>query len=405
MPDFHVLFELGTILLWLIHLGFIGRAILRPHREPASRVAWVVVMVALPVIGIAAYVLLGDTNIGRRRVDSGLQGPGAASGPGPNPREPVPGSPFGHGDRLRTPVPGRPLGERLRASRRQPGAPAHRLQREHRCIVADIEAATDHVHLLFYIWLPDNNGSEGRRSALPGGRAPGILPGNGRRPRLPHDDRLRALEGHAGCRGACRHGPAHRESPVPGPAGAHRPAQPPQARGDRQPHHLLRQPELRRPRVPGQGQVCALGGRDDALRRPIAGRNQCLFASDWIRRRRRRSPAISGEPLAPCPSGVTAQVIGTGPTMRHSAMPEVFENLMFAPDGNCSSPRRITFRMSPCRPRSAPARAEEWPPRSSFRRATTHGSSARPAAATTRSFSTPGSASSSTRRGSCTPSP
>ena len=25
-------------------------------------------------------------------------------------------------------------------------------------MVADIDAATDHVHLIFYIWLPDNNG-------------------------------------------------------------------------------------------------------------------------------------------------------------------------------------------------------------------------------------------------------
>ena len=25
-------------------------------------------------------------------------------------------------------------------------------------LVADVDAATDHVHLLFYIWLPDNNG-------------------------------------------------------------------------------------------------------------------------------------------------------------------------------------------------------------------------------------------------------
>jgi cardiolipin synthase len=25
-------------------------------------------------------------------------------------------------------------------------------------LVADIDAAQDHVHLLFYIWLPDNNG-------------------------------------------------------------------------------------------------------------------------------------------------------------------------------------------------------------------------------------------------------
>ena len=26
-------------------------------------------------------------------------------------------------------------------------------------MVADIDAATDHVHLLFYIWMPDNNGA------------------------------------------------------------------------------------------------------------------------------------------------------------------------------------------------------------------------------------------------------
>ena len=25
-------------------------------------------------------------------------------------------------------------------------------------MVADIDAATEHVHLMFYIWLPDNNG-------------------------------------------------------------------------------------------------------------------------------------------------------------------------------------------------------------------------------------------------------
>ena len=36
------------------------------------------------------------------------------------------------------------------------------------------------------------------------------------------------------------------------------------------------------------------------------------------------------EPLPPCEPGLTAQVIGTGPTVRHSAMPEVFETLMYA---------------------------------------------------------------------------
>ena len=58
---------LWTGLLVTVHLAFIARAILRPHREPASRVAWVVVMVVLPMAGIIAYIFLGETNIGRRR--------------------------------------------------------------------------------------------------------------------------------------------------------------------------------------------------------------------------------------------------------------------------------------------------------------------------------------------------
>src|SRR4029077_5882290 len=33
---------------------------------------------------------------------------------------------------------------------------------------------------------------------------------------------------------------------------------------------------------------------------------------------------------SPMPGGVPAQVIGTGPTVRYSAMPEVFESLLFA---------------------------------------------------------------------------
>src|SRR5947208_12400682 len=68
MTENQVLTALWTGTYLLIQLGVITRAILRPHREPASRVAWVVVIVVLPVIGIIAYILLGETNIGRRRV-------------------------------------------------------------------------------------------------------------------------------------------------------------------------------------------------------------------------------------------------------------------------------------------------------------------------------------------------
>src|SRR5712691_12605532 len=67
MTESQVLTALWTGAFLLVHLGVIARVILRPHREPASRVAWVVVMVVLPMAGIIAYVFLGETNIGRRR--------------------------------------------------------------------------------------------------------------------------------------------------------------------------------------------------------------------------------------------------------------------------------------------------------------------------------------------------
>ena len=56
------------ILHMFIQVTLIVRVLLRPHREPASRIAWIVVISAIPVLGILAYILLGETNIGRRRV-------------------------------------------------------------------------------------------------------------------------------------------------------------------------------------------------------------------------------------------------------------------------------------------------------------------------------------------------
>ena len=61
----------GAIFLLLnisLHVVFVVRVLLRPHREPASRIAWVVVIVAVPLLGILAYLFFGETNIGRRRV-------------------------------------------------------------------------------------------------------------------------------------------------------------------------------------------------------------------------------------------------------------------------------------------------------------------------------------------------
>src|SRR5690348_13020259 len=45
-----------------------ARALLRPHREPASRLAWIIAVFALPIAGVILYLLLGETRIsGPRR--------------------------------------------------------------------------------------------------------------------------------------------------------------------------------------------------------------------------------------------------------------------------------------------------------------------------------------------------
>ena len=58
-----------ALLHLLIQLVFIVRVLIRPHRQPASRIAWIVVILALPFLGILAYILFGEVNIGRKRIE------------------------------------------------------------------------------------------------------------------------------------------------------------------------------------------------------------------------------------------------------------------------------------------------------------------------------------------------
>ncbi len=44
--------SIATILHLLIQIALLVRVFLRPHREPASRIAWIVVILGVPVLGI-----------------------------------------------------------------------------------------------------------------------------------------------------------------------------------------------------------------------------------------------------------------------------------------------------------------------------------------------------------------
>jgi len=61
-----------SAVILLLHLSLqlllVVRVLLRPYRDPAARIAWIVVVLAMPVIGILAYLLLGEVSIGKRRM-------------------------------------------------------------------------------------------------------------------------------------------------------------------------------------------------------------------------------------------------------------------------------------------------------------------------------------------------
>ena len=321
--------QLGTLLLFLIHVAVIARVILRPHREPASRIAWIVMIIALPGVGMVSYLLLGETNIGRRRVrrmhevlaslpnvsDAGIDGSALQAQ--------IPER-YAHLFRVGQSVNGfEPVGGNHGALLSDSNASVDSL-------VADIDAATDHVHLIFYIWLPDTNGLKVvealKRAAARGVTCRIMADGLGSRIMIDsahwkgmHENRvnvavalpignllLRPLRGRIDLRN-------HRKIVVIDDWITYCGSQ------------NCADPEFRiKPKyAPWVDAMVRFQG-------PIARQNQYLFVADWMAHQDEDIRDLLKRPLPPDQPGFAAQVIGTGPTIRNSAMPEVFETLMFA---------------------------------------------------------------------------
>lgn len=312
----------------LIEILLILRVILRPHREPTSRLAWIVVIVTVPVVGILAYLLFGEVNIGRRRIA--------------RMREVIENlPPFPANEDVKelpgfVEVPDRydhlfRIGQSISGFSAADGNAATLLPDSNATIdamVADIDAAQDHVHLLFYIWLADNNGCK-IVEALKRAAARGVT--------------CRAMADGLGSRLMIK-SPYWSEMTE---AGVHVAVALPIG-------NLLLRPfvgriDLRNHRkiVVIDGDITYCGSQNcadpefrvkpkyapwvDAVIRfqgPVALQNQFLFASDWMTYVNEDLTNLLRTPVPPQKSGIPAQVIGTGPTVRYSAMPEVFESLM-----------------------------------------------------------------------------
>lgn len=151
---------LAIALITLLELAVIARILLRPHRDPASRIAWMVVVGVLPLFGMLAYLLLGEVNIGRRRVErlhAVLKRMRLIPfHPDEDAADFAAAAPERHRHLFR-------LGHSISGFHPAGGNTARLLPTSNATIdamAADIDSARDHVHVLFYIWLPDNNGTK-----------------------------------------------------------------------------------------------------------------------------------------------------------------------------------------------------------------------------------------------------
>ncbi|MBK1701273.1 cardiolipin synthase [Thiococcus pfennigii] len=305
------------------------RILLRPHREPASRIAWVVVVFALPLIGIVAYLLLGEVNIGRRRLER-LRAvlarlPAVADAPGADAPGLGGGMPGRYAQLFRV---GESISGHAPIGGNRASLPADS-DAVIAAMVADIDAARDHVHLIFYIWLPDRNGVKVAealiRAAARGVACRALADDLGARPMI-RSGHWRAMRA-AGVRLA-------RALPIGNPL-----LRALRGRIDLRNHRKV---VVIDDRITYCGsQNCAdpqflvkarFGPWVDLMIRfegPVARQNQHLFVGDWMAHVDEDLADLLRRPLPPASPGFAAQVIGTGPTVRYSAMPELFESLIY----------------------------------------------------------------------------
>lgn len=328
-----------SLLLVLLHLviqvAVIVRVLQRPNREPISRIAWVVLVLALPIIGIFAYLMLGETNVGRRKqkamqnaIGGELYQKAVQESLG---KDPV-SVPVRYAHLFR-------VGHSISAFPAVAGNTARLMEDSLRTIdamVADIDAAQRQVDVLFYIWLTDHSGTRVAealmRAASRGVNCRVIVDGLGSRALLRSKlwREMRAAGVHTA---------------VALPLGNNL-LRPLQGRVDLRNHRKIlvidsritycgsqncadAEFKVKAKYAPWVDSVVRLEG-------PIARQNEKLFASDWSVYAG-EDPVDIGEKIESGEAiesdgnqGLIAQVVASGPTLRASAMPELFASLMYA---------------------------------------------------------------------------
>ncbi|WP_255553371.1 cardiolipin synthase [Maritimibacter sp. DP1N21-5] len=326
---------------YLIHAATILRVLQRPHRDPAARAAWVLTVLALPFVGVVAYVMFGEIRLGRRRSErlrrvrrNLARNLPRIEASDPKMATPYPAMSPGHAALFR-------VGQSISGFAPSFGNSATLLPDSIASIdamIEDIDAARDHVHVEFYIWVADESGTR-LAEALIRAAERGVT--------------VRAIADDLGSRRLIR-APIWQRMAESGVG---------LARASQVGNPLLRvivgRIDLRNHRkiVVIDGTITYCGSQNaahpsfvqkrryapwiDVIMRftgPVAWQNQAVFLADWLENKDESDEIghlledhrpTQGNGLT-APEGVAAQVIATGPGLRPSAMPELFTSLIYS---------------------------------------------------------------------------
>ena len=149
------------IVNYLMVIAVLWRVTLREDLQPPARVAWIMLVALVPALGSVIYLLIGEVRLHRseqqklRDIERTL---GIAWGPVRLPDHTAPAI-----------APSFALGRALSGFPPVTDNSAVMLPEDDRCfddMIAAIDAAQDHVHLLFYIWMPDTTGTKVAEAAM-----------------------------------------------------------------------------------------------------------------------------------------------------------------------------------------------------------------------------------------------
>lgn len=311
----------------LLVIFFTIRILIRDDLTPPGRLAWFVILILIPYLGSVVYFLFGENDLGRRADKRHSEvfaeiGSKAANFMGEASEaerliEPQYQSAFRYISSIANFYPTGGNGAELM------------VDGEATCIrmVADIDAARDHVHVLYYIWLTDQTGTEVAealiRAAGRGVTCRAMADGLGSRA-LIHSSLWKSME-EAGVKLAVA---------LPFKNAIYTVLT---SRIDMRNHRKI---------TVIDSKVTYCGSRNSAdpefmpkkkygpwidimlrFEGPVVAQNQLLFASDWMQ--------STGENLDEFPlsmkslkGGFPAQVMGVGPTVRRGATPQFFATLI-----------------------------------------------------------------------------